>query len=534
VRNRSIQASLILSLSLLAISAQCSQNPYYVAQSSAGSANGASCSNAYSVTTFNTAGNWGSGSTQIGPGTVVHFCGTITSPLTIQGSGTSGNVITFLWETGARVSVSSGQIINLNGSKAYLLFDGGIACGPNTACALLEKSNLTGYADGQAGIIEATANGSGLTNQSVNTQAFYGCNGCHDIEIKNLIIRNLYIHSNTSDLTSSADTGTFTFQCSGSNSGCAAGSVSIHDSTIHDNGNAISLQKTSGGVVFGVYNVEFYRNNWAMEYSGSGSRTLNFYNNHCSDTTNWDTSNNMFHHNCLHAYMDSAGDSIETNFYNNLADGDWGTCCTTTTLLFDEVSNPNNFNVFNNLCLQYSGNMAPCMQYGATSGVFANNTALGVTPTSNVSAFQLYGTNIRFDNNAVSGYGQFVVVNAGTTFTSLNYNRWGTTQGSGNSPWQWGATGANTFASWKTACACDANGSNGSLGVDVEGRPQSGSALIGTGENLSGLSITALNSDLVGTARGATWDIGAYQYIPPPTGSTSGGPRKGGGPKTKK
>ena len=152
------------------------------------------------------------------------LCGTFTTPLTINGSGRSGNVIEILWDTGTRISVPDNQIINLNGNNGYLLFDGGIACGQGTPCDSIEAANNNTYVPGQTGIIEATANGSQLPNQNVTTQAFYNCSGCHDIEIRNLIVRNLYVHSLFSDQTSSADTGNFTFQCSGGLSGCAAGS----------------------------------------------------------------------------------------------------------------------------------------------------------------------------------------------------------------------------------------------------------------------------------------------------------------------
>src|SRR5271167_1723298 len=64
----------------------CSVSNYYIAQASAGSANGSSCANANSVSFFNTAGNWGSGYT-IGPGTTVHLCGNTTTALTFHGSG---------------------------------------------------------------------------------------------------------------------------------------------------------------------------------------------------------------------------------------------------------------------------------------------------------------------------------------------------------------------------------------------------------------------------------------------------------------
>src|SRR3989344_4604412 len=65
----------------------------YIAQSAAGSADGSSCANARAVSFFNASGNWGTGATQIGPGTVVHLCGTITTYLTFQGSGASGSPV---------------------------------------------------------------------------------------------------------------------------------------------------------------------------------------------------------------------------------------------------------------------------------------------------------------------------------------------------------------------------------------------------------------------------------------------------------
>ena len=57
----------------------------YIAQTAAGSADGTDCADAYAYTFFNTASNWGSGSSQIGPGTTVHLCGTITVPLNNSG-----------------------------------------------------------------------------------------------------------------------------------------------------------------------------------------------------------------------------------------------------------------------------------------------------------------------------------------------------------------------------------------------------------------------------------------------------------------
>src|ERR1700726_4000648 len=77
----------------------------YVAANQVSTGSGTGCSTAKSVAWFNSTASWGTGSTQIGPGTTVHLCGTFTGALNgwafaFQGSGTSGNVITLQGESG--------------------------------------------------------------------------------------------------------------------------------------------------------------------------------------------------------------------------------------------------------------------------------------------------------------------------------------------------------------------------------------------------------------------------------------------------
>jgi hypothetical protein len=511
----------------------------YVAQSAGVISDGSNCNGqtAISIATFN------SGSESAG--NTYWFDGAITTPPTIHGSGSAGNVITFQWCTGARISVASGQIININGANHHLLFDGGITCGPGTSCDTVESANPTGYATGQAGIIEATANGSSpLANQSATTQAFYGCSGCHEIEIRNLIVRNLYQHTSLSDITNSADTGDFIWQCSIAVSGCTSGTISIHDMNIHDNGNAISIQSTSSTTV-NIFNNDFWHNNWAMENSGNGTRTLNFYQNTCRDTSNWDTTVDKYHHNCVHNYMNVSSDSLGLNFYNNLATGSWGACCTTVTLTWSEVAQPANFNIFNNVNLQScaDGQTAQAFEPQFTNGIMTNNTLIGcATVTGNTESTELHGSSITFENNAITGYGQYVVVDAGTTFTALDYNTYGAIGISGNSNWQYGATGVNCFntsqsvacssvnpatQTWQGVTGADAHGQKvTSLGVNSLGVPQAGSALIGAGVNLHSTcsgqpnpGLGALCFDYAGVLRPSSgaWDVGAYQS----SGSTS-------------
>jgi hypothetical protein len=81
--------------------AKASATGVYVAQSAAGAADGSSCTNARAYTFFNSASNWGSSPTQIGPGTTVHVCGAFSvssnsTVFTFHGSGSNGNPVRLL------------------------------------------------------------------------------------------------------------------------------------------------------------------------------------------------------------------------------------------------------------------------------------------------------------------------------------------------------------------------------------------------------------------------------------------------------
>src|ERR1700681_2148753 len=72
-----------------------------------GSSQGACTTSPQTPAWFNSSSNWGSGASQIGAGTTVHLCGTITTALTFQGSGTSSSPVTLFFESGAMVSLAS-------------------------------------------------------------------------------------------------------------------------------------------------------------------------------------------------------------------------------------------------------------------------------------------------------------------------------------------------------------------------------------------------------------------------------------------
>ena len=89
-----IAASALFLAAGLVDNAVAAASSIYLAQSAAGSGDGSSCTNARAASSFNSASNWGTGATQIGAGTTVHLCGTVTTSLTFQGSGTSTAAVT--------------------------------------------------------------------------------------------------------------------------------------------------------------------------------------------------------------------------------------------------------------------------------------------------------------------------------------------------------------------------------------------------------------------------------------------------------
>src|SRR5438477_846826 len=125
----------------------------YIASGAAGAANGSSCSNALGIGFFNDWRNWGSGAAQIGPGSTVHLCGTITAPagasgyISFQASGASGAPITLAAEPGAVLQAPFwGQYgaIEARGVNNVVIDGRGV------------------------GLIQATDNGTNLANQAPN------------------------------------------------------------------------------------------------------------------------------------------------------------------------------------------------------------------------------------------------------------------------------------------------------------------------------------------------------------------------------
>ncbi len=180
---------LIVSAFSLFLSVQAFASAATVSITQSGSAVGNCTTNVQTLAFFNTASNWGSNSTQIGPGTTVLICGTITvaqgsAGLTVLGSGTSTSPIVINFDGGAVLQ-----------STAF----GGFGSPYKAAIVINGYSYIT--VNGQnSGIIRNTANGSpgqttcisGACTVQQTSLGMY-IHNTTGVEVKNLTIQNIYM-----------------------------------------------------------------------------------------------------------------------------------------------------------------------------------------------------------------------------------------------------------------------------------------------------------------------------------------------------
>jgi len=482
----------------------------YIAQNAAGGDTGTDCADAHAVSWFNSSANWGSKAGQIGPGTTVRLCGTLTSNLTANGSGSSGGPITILFESGAGISLSScGSMGCLNvAGKSYIVVDGGVN-----------------------GVIEATNSGTGLGSGDSYGVYARTCTSC---EIKNLTIRNMYIHNGASDNNGGNSYGIW---LQGSNN-------LVHDNVIHDGVSGITVETNSSGNQF--YNNTIYNVNWGIfESAGASTNAITnekIYNNTLHDWANWDTTADTFHHDGIFLSGNNAATNLtHVDVYNNYLFGTSsssvtcapapgnGSCMTA----YIYVNTDSYVRVFNNLLVANAGDPGPnngwILMYVDDHDSLYNNTVIGggIVGPSNCVVLNS-GTNFSFKNNILSNCPTLLWTTGSPTFVSggIDFNTYQNSSLTG--AWRNGGSYYNTLADWRTAVGGESSSQaqTASLDLDSNYKPLSSSSAVTAAENLTTLGIITLDSDRAGIARpsGSTlWDAGAYQDLSnpvpqPPTG----------------
>jgi hypothetical protein len=497
----------------------------YIAQSAGTFSGGTACNGQSAITssTFNGATN--------APGDVNYICGTITGSagsqlLTPKGNGAAGNPVTIIFDAGAILQAP--------------YFAGSPNGGCGGAICLYGLSYYT--VDGQnTGIIQNTANGTSLAyKQATEAVEGYNCNNC---TVKNLTIANMYVHTSNSDDTED-QTGIRCISFNGSN-------WLIQNNVMHDVGWCLFNNYNNGDTNVDISGNTMYRldHAWmlATQHSGGNSGPFLFHGNNIYNYSNWDTTSNSYHHDGIHCYTSGTNGSpahISTMaIYNNSFAGPIGV--NVTGHIFMEAGSGSGstpcsdassvIQLFNNVFSADAPapNGLVALFSAGTYSVYNNTIITSDSPSdSNSVGFSTIepnsGNSVVFKNNAISGFNQELNIGSGMTYTT-DYNQYG--NGGSNAFVCKGSYYDSTqFSSWKSCIGGDSNSAySASLNLSSSGVPQSGSAVIAKGVNLTSLctgTMSSLCSDKAGNARPSTgsWTVGAYSISgggpQPPTGLT--------------
>lgn len=509
---------------VFALGAFASAPNVYVAQTATGSAAGSSCSNAVAATFFNSSSNWGSSSAQIGAGTTVHLCGTITSTLSARGSGVSGSPITILFESGAVVQQpvcnTNTGCLNISGLN-YIVVDGGSTCG--WVSGALVPCN---------GTVQSTLNGTpgaacpgGACNSQTDSAGIMA-SGCSNCEIRNLNIANIYVHTSMSD---TANFSKYPSAVYWDNEGDSVQNFLFHNNVVHDCGWCV-MYNYGNDTNFQFYNNDISNSAHGIILAGWGPNAasgIKVFSNHIHDYANWDTgSADAFHLAGIHAYGTSNSHTTGTEVYDNL----FGGPVTATNFTAHIYMENYNFGalVYNNVLLQPPsgtpsyGMIAVGGGSGGPGPSVYNNTVLGdgrgiCILVNNVAGQAL----VTVKNNLCSGQATGIYLYSNGTY-NIDYNTYAGLVG--NNTFYNGSGYNSSMNSWRSATGFDAHSQLvASSGVNSDGTLQAGSPAIKWGTNLASLGINGLNSDFAGTPRpgvgtcaaqgsdAACWDAGAFQ-----------------------
>lgn len=487
-----------------------------------GSNNGANCANARAYSSMT--------STDYTPGNVLHICGTGTAalgatPITIQGSGASGNPVTLKFETGAvlqspRFGSATSGAITCSG-KHDIVIDGGTN-----------------------GIIQNTANGSALANHAAS-MGIYTSN-CTNVEVKNLAIQHIYVNTDTTGA-GSTNTGDIYFQGKSTNN-------KVHDSTVNDARTGVWVDFDSGGDASNVqiYNNQIGHHPWGINFgacnASSTATNVVIHDNEFFDWNSWATTS--YHTDGIILYNDADGGytcsglaPVDTyTIYNNYFHGTLGNGCPDCPTGHIACGERSACTVYNNVMVD--DNAYTCNGYvwlyavGGPNYVY-NNTIVGGSASNNV-AYNLNASlgnstksHTAFYDNVTTGVGYAITDYNGSSITAdiiaSDNNIWNRTSGPPQFEYNFG--GSPTFVSyttWTGSYGFDSHGSSNAPNLDGNYKPQTGSPAIGLGANLTSLGIPSLDLDRVGVARPASgpWDAGAYDAsgataINPPSALTA-------------
>ncbi len=480
----------------------------YIAQTAQGSDTGADAADAHSVAWLNTSANWGTGANQVGAGGIVHLCGIIFNPITIQASGVAGNPITIYFEPNCVMTASYwyyGAIIMQ--SQSYIVINGGVN-----------------------GVINATNNGSSLAYQT--NSAGVVAYSSQNITVENLSIVNMYQRTSLTDETGGygGEKGVGVYIIPNGEGLNYCSNITVSNCVIHDSGFGAFL--SYGAVECSNY---LFINNTVYRCSlgafcgdrGGGSLLSGFTctGNNIYSFSNWDdTVANDFHHDGIYIFANAANsvcsnivlnaNTIGPAFGANTSAGLFVTGNCPSALLYNNIFVANNDEApadgFIYLGFNQGGSSGQPYTPG-NAGIY-NNTFLGGGVGTGILIWDISGTNY-FENNIVNSVGTCInYIYAPTNSLVSNYNLV-----NGLNPSQAFCYSPNfsgrllSLAGWQSL-GFDAQSTNNNPLLNPGNAPQVASPAARAGVN----RYSTFTTDYAGNPRlkNGPWTIGAFN-VPP-------------------
>jgi hypothetical protein len=520
---------MILSLGLLFAGAVISsaQSTLYLASTAAGTGLGTSCANAQA---------FGGSRTAIA-GSTLTLCGTFTSSITLNGSGTNTAPITLAFDCASQAKFSmpalpsSGTVI-LTGS--YVIVDG-------KSCGFVTPAS--GPSSGQSySQMASTSNcQSGCTNSQIS-MGIIANSGNSNVTIQNLSMGPFFLHNTTAPTPWGGAPYPVAFQFNYAKGNITAnnnyltdcawcftgqsGSVTISNNVIRnfDHGLGMGIDSTTPLVISNVY----------------------YFGNDLSGASAWDTTDNEFHHDGLHlwAYCSDNNSYCDGSYWSNVYiygnhfHGNWGTHPTAFVYFEDNVRNAW---LFNNIfdCSTSPSQCNTSVTYLPGVNVNVLNNTFFAYPGTVGGQLTLGGPNITVVNNIFATTSLYFVGimptdtsgNNKTSNVILRNNVYMNNQGKNG--WMYQGKWYQAYSSWQAASGELAGNYYQEMTVDpTTGKLLSGSPAAGQGIDLTATCILQPNPGLGALCfdnaaqpraflSGVKWDPGVHKS---PQSSTPGIP----------
>ena len=458
-------------------------NSVYLAQTAAGTGDGSSCGNAKAASYFNSSANWVTGTptgTQIGPGTTVYLCGTITTNLTFQKNGAAGNPVV------------------LDGTNATM----SAFIDPNTSYWTIQNTPWsTSYATNsstQAVIQTAGGAAFGLIQNNhidvINSaQLIFFHGGTHDITILNNYLRITTTPGDGFD-TDGVDTeGAYNVLIQGNYLAMNIGAGDKTCGGCHDDITQVWGSKGS------TYNWAYKYNQFVQESNSTVTNNLSwciFEQISAQNAGYWDLIGNVFVYlsggssgnGCV---FDGNNSGMTSHIYNNTLYAASGS----GNNLFN-ISGAGSYNLENNIV--YSTTQGNALTGGVTFATRGHNLWFG-PPSPSCVATEVCGTNPNF----VSIPSLNFALQAGSAAIGLGSN-FGSTYGTGLLPgatwpnpatasWPGGAWNAGAFTTSSAGSVTLSPSSNnfGSILVGASSGPQTFTLTNTVGSTISAITPTS-------------------------------------------